>query len=170
LLEWIVQPLPGMNAIDMLKAQHREVESLFEKLEGASDDEQREAFIRLADALSVHAIIEERHFYPAVRARDTERLLDESLTDHLQMKSLIAALVDCTVDDPDWEPLCQALRTETEHHVRREESTLFPAVEAMMEEVELDMIGSHMQDTAEELEAEGSPHEQVSVEIEVPNI
>jgi len=59
-----------MSAIDMLEADHREVEDLFEELESAkSAAEKREVFEEIADKLAVHAAIEERHFYPAAKAR-----------------------------------------------------------------------------------------------------
>ena len=36
------------------------------------DSEKRALFFEIADNLAVHATIEERHFYPAVRERQTE--------------------------------------------------------------------------------------------------
>ena len=55
-----------MNAIKMLKQQHREVEKLFKQLEAAKSAGPRtKTFNEIADALAIHATIEERHFYPA---------------------------------------------------------------------------------------------------------
>jgi len=63
-----------MNAVKMLKQQHREVEKLFERLESArSAEPRRKIFEEIADALAVHAAIEERHFYPGVRTRRRKR-------------------------------------------------------------------------------------------------
>ena len=157
-----------MNAIEMLKEQHREAKKMFERLESAPVDEQRNVFIELADALTVHAIIEERHFYPAVRERRTADILEESLTEHLQMKSIIAQMVDTEVGDEQWELLCDALKTEVLHHVEEEESQLFPKVVKIMDAEQLEEIGARMKRTADELESEGAPHEQIRVEVERP--
>ena len=59
-----------MNAIDMLKQDHRLVEELFEAIEDSQDaTEREELFIELADALAVHAALEENIFYPGVQKR-----------------------------------------------------------------------------------------------------
>lgn len=158
-----------MNAIEMLKEQHRKAEKLFARLESAPVEEQRNVFLELADALTVHAIIEERHFYPAVRERRTADILDESLTEHLQMKSIIAQMVDAEVGDQQWQLLCDALKTEVLHHVDEEENQLFPKVQNILDEARLDEIGAMMESTAGELESEGAPHEQIRVEVERPN-
>jgi len=82
-----------MNAIDMLKHQHREVEALFKQLHKAKAGEpRRKLFERIADALAVHAAIEERHFYPAVKERATSKQLD--LFDLRRRYAALALLVD----------------------------------------------------------------------------
>ena len=63
-----------MNAVKMLKQQHREVEKLFKSFEAAkSADRRRKVFEELADKLAVHATIEEQPYYPAVKANRTPR-------------------------------------------------------------------------------------------------
>jgi len=65
-----------MDAIQLLESQHREVEDLFEEIEGSDDNEDKmELFEELADKLAVHASIEEHHFYPGVKAKGTEEIL-----------------------------------------------------------------------------------------------
>src|SRR3954466_6506700 len=71
-----------MNAIEMLEEQHRDVEDLFEEIEEAEGAEKQEVFAEIADQLVIHSAIEEKHFYPAVKARQTEDLLRESLEEH----------------------------------------------------------------------------------------
>ena len=60
-----------MDAIALLKADHRKVEDLFAKFENAGE-RARKTKRKLVDAiiveLSVHAAIEEQVFYPAVRS------------------------------------------------------------------------------------------------------
>ncbi len=120
-----------MNAIDLIKEQHDEVEELFEQLEDADGDEKQELFNRIGDALAVHCAIEEQHFYPAVRASRTEDILLESLEEHLQVKRLLADLLDLDVDDETFDAKCQVLQEEVEHHVEEEETELLPKVQKL---------------------------------------
>src|SRR4051794_12270082 len=89
-----------MDAITMLKRQHREVEKLFTRLEKAkSAGPRRKIFEQIADALAIHATIEERHFYPSVKDESTEDLLLESLEEHLAVKRVIADLLAMDAED-----------------------------------------------------------------------
>jgi len=73
-----------MDAIELLIEQHRMVEKRFTDFEKAEDeDEEKDAFHALADALAIHAAIEERHFYPAVKARQTQEQIEEAFDEHL---------------------------------------------------------------------------------------
>lgn len=154
-----------MNAIELLETQHREVEDLFAALEEAEDaDEKGELFDDLADALAVHAAIEERHFYPTVRERRTEDILLESLQEHLAIKRALAALLDLDPGDGAFDTRLRELKGEVEHHVRDEEKELFPKVRNILSADELDSLGDEMLATAEELES-GEPRESVREQI-----
>ena len=82
-----------MSAIDMLEAQHREVEDLFAAFEEASAGKKHAIFLQIADKLAVHATIEEKHFYPAAKSKDTKDLLLEAAEEHLSVKRIIAELL-----------------------------------------------------------------------------
>src|SRR3954465_12900451 len=122
-----------MDAIDMLKEQHRAVEKLFEKLEDAHGDEKRRLFIELADSLAIHAAIEERHFYPAVRAKRTEDILLESLSEHLAIKRALADLIMMPAKSERFNAKLNVLKEEVQHHVREERSNLFPKVRRILD-------------------------------------
>lgn len=90
-----------MNAIKLLKHQHREVEALFRQIHKArAGGPRRAVFERIADALAVHAAIEERHFYPSVKEKTTEAILLESLEEHLAIKRVLADLLRLDAEDP----------------------------------------------------------------------
>ncbi|MGK2948431.1 MAG: hemerythrin domain-containing protein, partial [Acidimicrobiales bacterium] len=60
-----------MDAITLLKTDHKAVEQLFKRFEKAGDRafvEKRELVDRIIEELSKHAAIEEQLFYPVVRA------------------------------------------------------------------------------------------------------
>ena len=55
------------EVIQKLKDDHRRVEALFEAYENGKGQAKRRTAQRIVEALSVHAAIEERIVYPAIR-------------------------------------------------------------------------------------------------------
>jgi len=156
-----------MNAIELLKSQHREVAKLFSKAEKAKRPADKgELFDQIADKLAVHAAIEEHHFYPAVKAKRTEDILLESLEEHLGIKRVIADLMDTDADDETFGAKLKVLQEQVEHHVEEEETDLFPKVSKLFDGEQLEAIGQEMSAEQAELEAEGSPRRSVPSETE----
>jgi hemerythrin superfamily protein len=154
-----------MNAIQMLKDQHREVEELFSKLEQSPDDTDIEViFERIADALTLHTALEERHFYPMAQAADAN-LVERSLEDHAQVKALLGRLQALDVADDDFEEKLQALKQMVEDHVEEEENTLFPEVERVCGAEQLNAVGQAMTQMVQELELR-TPRVDVTRELE----
>jgi hypothetical protein len=141
-----------MNAIEMLKEQHDEAEELFDQIEDAEGEEKRQLFEQLGDAIAIHCIIEEQHFYPSVRAHRTEDILLESLQEHLAIKRVLADMLDLDPGDELFDAKCRVLQEEMEHHIQEEEANLFAKVQRLFSSETLDEIGSMMEQTAAELE------------------
>jgi hemerythrin superfamily protein len=156
-----------MNAITMLKHQHREVEALFKQLHKARlGSARRTVFEKVADALAVHSAIEEKHFYPAVKERSTEEILLESLEEHLAVKRVIADLLRLDGDNETFAAKVKVLEDEVTHHVEEEEETLFPRVEQMFDDEALESLGDAMEDTQVALLQAGNPRQSVPAETE----
>jgi hemerythrin superfamily protein len=153
-----------MNAIDLLKMQHREVEKLFKKIETAGPDEKEKLFDELADSLAVHASIEEQHFYPATKDSRTEELLQEAVEEHLSVKRIIADMLEMEPDDAQFDAKVKVLQEQVEHHVEEEETELFPKVQKLHSKDELEDLGVLMEQTAEELKEQGAPRMEVPKE------
>jgi hemerythrin superfamily protein len=154
-----------MNAIDMLRKQHREVEGLFTQFKKAkSAAPQRKIFEQIADALAIHAAIEEKHFYPAVKKKATEDLLLESLEEHLEIKRVIADLLMLDAKDLTFEAKVTVLEEDVRHHVGEEEKSLFPKVEKLFEEETLEAIADAMEETRDDLLEKGSPRQAIPAE------
>jgi len=157
-----------MNAIEMLKKQHREVEKLFSKFEAlgesAAKSKQR-VFNEIADALAMHATIEEKHFYPAVKAKRTEDILLEALEEHLSLKRIIADLLKMEPSDDSFDAKVKVLKEQVEHHVGEEEEDLFPKVTKILSASELTALQQQMQATMVVLER-GQPRNAVPRETD----
>ena len=113
-----------MNAIDLLKDDHREVERLFSEFLAAEDaeaEQREEIFQQIEKELLVHGDIEEQIFYPAVEdfaGKDVE----EALHEHQGVRQAIAELLTIEVDDEEFEPKLIALMEQVQHHVQEEEA------------------------------------------------
>lgn len=133
-----------MNAIDLLTKQHRTMEEALRRVLDASEGDRREAFDGYADVLVSHVLVEERIFYPAVKARRTEDILLESLEEHLSLKRLVADLLKLSGDDEHFEPKLHVLKEQCEHHHKEEEENLFPKVRKLLDLSELEELGDRM--------------------------
>ena len=159
-----------MDAIKLLKKQHREVERLFKQFDATEEDAKKQTlFNQIADALAVHATIEERWFYPAVRARQTEEQLEEAYDEHLDVKKLLVEAMSHP-DAPGFDGKVAAIKGAVEHHVDEEEDELFAEVRKLMSDEALEALGQQMEAEATQLFAAGEPRRNIRVESEAPAI
>jgi hemerythrin superfamily protein len=121
------------------------MEAALERALAAEASERRERFQQAADVLMSHISIEERLFYPAVKARRTEDILLESLEEHLSLKRLVADLVELPVEDEHFQAKLHVLEEQAEHHHKEEEEHLFPKVKKLLSSEELRELGEQMQ-------------------------
>ncbi len=144
-----------MNAIDLLKEQHDELDALLAQLEKSSDDNERgEIFVELADKLAAHATIEEHIFYPAVfkAQAKTEEILLESVEEHLAIKRLLADLLELEASDPQFDAKISVMKEQITHHAREEEEKeLFPRVKKVFDGDQLEAMGQQMEALFHEL-------------------
>ncbi len=111
-----------MDAIALLKADHRVVEELFEKYEQTKSSATKAKLAeRICLELSIHAMIEEEIFYPAVRGEVEDDMLDEAYVEHDGAKMLIAELMEGDVGDDFYDAKVTVLSEEIKHHVKEEE-------------------------------------------------
>ena len=114
-----------LDAIALLKKDHRTVEELFEKFENASGDGKKQKLAeQICLELSVHATIEEEIFYPACEGKVEEDLLKESYVEHDGAKVLIAEILGGGPDDEYYDSKVKVLSEEIEHHVEEEEKRM----------------------------------------------
>ena len=132
-----------MDAIVLLRTQHREVEKLFK----AVDKGDLSVVPEICAALEEHARIEEDVFYPAVsdEVPDEMSMVRESLEEHLIVKRLVSELSRMAADDPTYEAKATVLAENVRHHVREEEDELFPAVRSALGRKRLVELADEMQ-------------------------
>jgi hemerythrin superfamily protein len=138
--------LRAMDAITLLKQDHKTVNSLFRKFETAGERAmvtKRELAQKIVRELSVHAAIEEQVFYPAVRAEvsDANSKVLESLEEHHVVKWLCSEVESLGPEDERFDAKMTVLIEVVRHHVSEEESTLFPEVRQALGRKRLAEIG-----------------------------
>jgi hypothetical protein len=110
-----------MNAVEMLKADHRKVEGLFERYEKARG-KKADIARKICMELIVHTMLEEELFYPACREAGVDGgALDEAAVEHDGAKVLIAELEHGSPDDDYYDAKVKVLSEEIKHHVKEEE-------------------------------------------------
>lgn len=140
------------DAVDLLIEDHREVQDLCKKYEAAKNDDDLKVAIaeQICLALRVHTQIEEEIFYPAVRgALDDAEQIDEAVVEHQTAKSLIEQVESGDVEDPLYDAKVKVLGELVEHHVKEEETEMFPEVRASG--LDLEALGERMARRREEL-------------------
>jgi hemerythrin superfamily protein len=135
-----------MDALTLLKADHRTVEGLFARFEQLGERAHKSKASVVADvikALSVHASIEEEVFYPEVRSRlaDQESQVLEALEEHHIVKWTLNELANMKPTDERFDAKMTVLMESVRHHVKEEEKELFPRVRKGMGRNELAELG-----------------------------
>lgn len=146
-----------MDAIALLKQDHRKVEDLFEQFEKAREEGRKEKLVKqICTELSIHTMIEEEIFYPACAAQvKDEDLLDESYVEHDGAKVLVAELIKSDPGNEFYDAKVSVLSEMIKHHVKEEEKRgegLF--AEAKKAGLDMEALGERLMQRKQELMAE----------------
>lgn len=148
-----------VDAIELLKEQHRAVERLFSEFEEESDDDAALELARtICQKLTVHATIEEEIFYPAARAKEELKdMVLEALEEHHSVKRLIADIEETEAGDETLDAKLSVLEEQVTHHVKEEERGLFPRAKKAFAKEERQAMGERLRGRSEALEAQAGP-------------
>lgn len=118
----MAQSYEEMDAIALLKADHRKVEEIFAQFEAATSRDKKQALAEQACLeLKVHTVIEEEVFYPACRGKIEEDLLNEAYVEHDAAKQMINEIEAGSPDEDFYDAKVKVLSEMIEHHVKEEE-------------------------------------------------
>jgi hemerythrin superfamily protein len=139
-----------MDAVTLLKNDHKTVEGLFKKFEKAGPNAHKtkqDLVEKIIEELSIHAAVEEQVFYPAVReaAPDENDLVLESLEEHHIVKWVLSELDGMDPTDERFTAKVTVLMENVRHHVEEEEGDLFPEVRKAIKRKELQELAQAME-------------------------
>lgn len=139
-----------MDALTLLHQDHQAVSALLDEANDCEPGDGRldSLAVEIERALTVHAAIEEKYFYPQLRKRsdETDEIVDvfEAYTEHALLKTLIALLEKKRQPDEQFKAELQVLGESAKHHVHEEESTIFSLAKELMDRDELETLGEKM--------------------------
>lgn len=145
-----------LDAIALLKQDHRTVEELFAKFEEAGGDgRKRKLAEEICLELSVHAKIEEEIFYPACDGKVEDDLLKEAYVEHDGAKLLIGEILAGEPSDEFYDAKVTVLQEQIEHHVEEEEKRMEGLfTQARNAGLDMDALGEQLAARKQELTAE----------------
>lgn len=116
------------DVLDLLLAQHAEIERLFEQVIDAEGEIRRDRFEELVRLLSVHETAEEELVHPLGRGNmpSGDEVIDARLAEERDAKQMLADLYERGTDDPEFPARFEALREAVLTHAKREERYEFP--------------------------------------------
>ena len=138
----------GPDAITLLRSDHAGVRKLFREYRKLCEGngrtvERSELANRICEELTVHAILEEEIFYPALReALDHQDILNEAEVEHATAKDLISQIEQAEPGDELYDARVIVLGEYIDHHVDEEEGEMFR--QARKAGVDLQALGGAM--------------------------
>ena len=136
-----------MNAVDLIKQDHKRLKKLLEETLEAEGGAQREAAMdHLRTELVAHERMEEEVFYP--RLRDEQKARDnvlEGYEEHHVADVILDELLDMPPDSDLWKAKVKVLKENVEHHMDEEEDELLKNAKKVLGREELDQLGERME-------------------------
>lgn len=137
-----------MDAIAMLKADHDKVKELLTELESTTErgvKRRTELFTTIKEELTVHEVIEEEVFYPALKAHPKAKdIVLEAYEEHHVVDVLMGELSALDVSDETWGAKALVMKENIEHHIQEEEGEMFRQARRVFDAAELRELGDRM--------------------------
>ncbi|HEY6056701.1 MAG TPA: hemerythrin domain-containing protein [Candidatus Limnocylindrales bacterium] len=137
-----------MDAITMLKADHDKVKDLLSRLEWTTErgiKTRQELFATIKGELTVHEVIEEEIFYPALKEHPkAKELVLEGYEEHHVVDTVMAELERLDVADETWGAKATVMKENVEHHIEEEEREMFKQARQVFGRQELEDLGTRM--------------------------
>jgi hemerythrin superfamily protein len=147
--------LKPIEAVALLKADHRQVEDLFEQFgKSRSGAKKQQLAANICSALTIHAQIEEEIFYPVfLEATDDKDVHHEAIVEHEGAKRLIAELRAMRPEDDYFDARVTVLSEMIKHHVKEEEKAGGMFAQAKQSKMDLKDLGEQMSARKMELQS-----------------
>jgi len=141
------EPQYPIDAISLLKTDHRKVKNLFARYESAGNFSTKHLLAaQVFTELARHAQLEENVFYPAYEAmtgKHGTQLVADSRLAHEHVRELMIELQGIDLDEAAFEVKFYELMGIVREHVAEEENAMFPEAELLLAD-QLEDLMDHM--------------------------
>lgn len=129
------------DVFTMLRSDHRHVEDLLARLGESEEGAERTAMIdELTQALTLHMRFEEQQLYPLVAGLDAE-MAEEAEIEHGLAREALAKLSELAAV-PGFGAAVEMLTGGISHHVKEEETEVFPKLRSSCDSAAVDALGA----------------------------
>jgi len=129
-----------VKLFDVLKSEHQEVKELLNQIQETGDEEGN-LFEEVRRKLELHMNGEEKYFYPEMGDyEELKELIIEAYEEHEAAQSVLRKLRWITFTDIGFKARIKVLKDLIEHHIEEEENEIFPAIEQIVSEDQLEKI------------------------------
>jgi hemerythrin superfamily protein len=140
------------DVIEILTADHREVEAMFIELEtlmqtrsGTEDELRKDLADQITIELVRHAVAEEVAVYPMVKEKVSEEEAERAKREHAEAEQTMKRLERLDSDDDTFEQEIRKLMSEIREHVAEEEGEMFPRMREVFSPEELTELGKRVE-------------------------
>jgi hemerythrin superfamily protein len=145
-----------MNALSLLRNDHRRVDRLFGEHKQAVGNSRRQKalFDEIHRELDVHAQVEGQVFYPAMESGFMEPVreqMEEARAEHEEVKALLKQLAGLAPEDAGYALAFTKLTEGVRHHVAEEEGEMFPVAREVLGLPRLEELGREMAELKQQL-------------------
>ena len=147
-----------MDALSLLKDDHDKMRTLLNDLESTTErgvKTREELFSKIKGELTIHEIIEEEIFYPALKEHPrAKEIVLEGYEEHHVVDTVMTELEGLPVDDETWGAKATVMKENVEHHMEEEEGEMFRKARQVFERDELEELGARMEQRKTEAQKE----------------
>jgi hemerythrin-like domain-containing protein len=137
-----------MNAIALLKRDHKELKEMLKELAeaGPRAARRRQSILeQVAGELTAHERMEEEVFYPALaKHREARDSVLEGYEEHHVANLILAELRETSVGDDRWSAKAKVLKDSVEHHIEEEEGEMFKQARSAFDSDQLQELADQM--------------------------
>jgi len=147
-----------MDAIQLLKADHKKVKELLTELTETSTRATKKRVDLLSEIdvnLKAHNTIEEEIFYPAFKKageKEEAKMYYEALEEHRAAGDLVLPdLLNTKPESEQFSGRAKVLKELVEHHIKEEEGQMFKDAKKLLSSEEIEQLGKQMEQRKAEL-------------------
>jgi hemerythrin superfamily protein len=136
-----------MDALELLKEDHRKVGDLFAQFNATEDEKKHQLlFEQIKGELETHTHIEETVLYPAFeKYGELKAMVLEAYEEHKQIKTLISEVTALSEGSERFDSKLKVMGENVVHHVKEEESEMFAAVKKFLDPKQLEQLGQELE-------------------------